>query len=73
MNTAANESNPTNESSPTVNVMSAILKVSLGAGAALLTAYILSRMQQKGEIDDRLDRIEKIIRDLKELKLAEGE
>lgn len=55
------------------NYLSVALKIALGAGAVLGTAYLFSRLQEKRDVEERLDRMERMIEKLAASEVAEAE
>jgi len=53
--------------------LSIALKIALGAGAVLGTAYLFSRLREKRDVEERLDRLERMLERLAASEDAEVE
>lgn len=53
-----------------IRYMGSTLGLLLGAGAALSSSYLVSRLKERQEVETRLDRLEQMFAELNEVKEA---
>lgn len=57
---------------PVTHTVGGALKFLLGAGGVLVVAYLLSRAREQKQSEDKLERLERIIGELKDIQQAEA-